>query len=331
VTVEDMFESDEECVDLSTGNLNKLTANKVTDVFVSQSDIKPKQDKSILPTKPVTKHKAITYNNATIQVVTNTHSNRRSNPISNPKYKAANCRDAIQVVTKSPTKHTIPIINAKYKAGNSRDTIQVVTNTQPTKLTIPIMNAKYSAANIGDTIQVVTNTPTPTTPQSVFSAIPSLARVKERLSSPSPAMISWHMAQHMREMKKGLDMTTSICTWHVCHAWSMENNRRTLSDRFRELPNVQEIEQHDGGSGYGAGGGGLSDRFGFWAERNEGRILGKRKRGEELGTVKNKILRKLSSKVENGEGEVEKRKERFGEVDQNFFDNVKYLSDRSRR
>eukprot|EP00092_Neocalanus_flemingeri_P019117 GFUD01020708.1.p1 GENE.GFUD01020708.1~~GFUD01020708.1.p1 ORF type:complete len:319 (+),score=138.09 GFUD01020708.1:42-998(+) len=173
---------------------------------------------------------------------------------------------------------------------------------------------------------IVTRTPShPTRPH---PSLPStLTRVRERLSSPAPAIICWHRSHNMRKVERGLDMTTSIHAWHLFHAWSMENSRRSLTDRFRELKNEElEHDDDDGGNGcLGGGGGRLSERFGVLAQRAEGRVVGKRKRGEELGQMKNKILRKLGRKEvdENEKVVVEKWKDKFGEEYQNFFVNMK--------
>ena len=87
---------------------------------------------------------------------------------------------------------------------------------------------------------------------------------------------------------------------------------------------MEEVENEDDGSSGGGGGGGqLSDRFGYLAVMTAGRVEGgKRKREEEElpQNMKNKILRRLTGG----------RRERFGEVDQNYPDNVKFLSDKWR-
>jgi len=160
-----------------------------------------------------------------------------------------------------------------------------------------------------------------------------LSRVRERLSSPSPAMVCWHKAHIMKEVVRGLDMSTSIHSWHLFHAWSKEKSKMSMSDRFKEMQTVEEVENADAVSrcGGGVGGGQLSTRFGYLAVEAAGRVRegGKRKSEEELPeNMRNKIMRRLGGK--QGQGEASRR-ERFGEVDQNFFDNVKYLSDKWRR
>ena len=49
----------------------------------------------------------------------------------------------------------------------------------------------------------------------------------------------------MRKVERGLDITTSICCWHLFHASSKENSKMLLSDRFRETQTVEEVEGED--------------------------------------------------------------------------------------
>ena len=77
--------------------------------------------------------------------------------------------------------------------------------------------------------------PPPTLPSSLMT------RVRERLSTPSPAMVCWHRL-HMKKMEKAMDITTSICSWHLFHASSKEKSKMLLSDRFREIQTVEKVE-----------------------------------------------------------------------------------------
>ena len=72
-----------------------------------------------------------------------------------------------------------------------------------------------------------------------------LSRVRERLSSPSPAMVCWHKAHIMKEVVSGLDMSTSIHSWHLFHAWSKDKSKMSVSDRFKEMQTVEEVENAD--------------------------------------------------------------------------------------
>ena len=56
--------------------------------------------------------------------------------------------------------------------------------------------------------------------------------------------------------KVDLDMITFICSWHLVHASSKEKSK-TLSDWFREIQTVGEVESEDDWNG-GGGGGNLS-------------------------------------------------------------------------
>jgi len=194
-----------------------------------------------------------------------------------------------------------------------------------------VINNSHDAANgdITPTVKVFTKVtvPTNTLPDTSHTPLPSfLTRVRDRLSSPSPAMVCWHRCHLMKEVARGLDMTTSIITWHRFHAWSIKNTRKTISDKIKELETVLEIEEENVVGDRSEGGGGkLSDRFGVLAQKTQERMSGKRK-GDELGQVRNKIMKKLCS----GDMVMGGRKERFGEVDQNCFDNVKFLSDKWR-
>jgi len=164
---------------------------------------------------------------------------------------------------------------------------------------------------------------TNTSSNTSHTPLPSfLTRVRERLASPSPAMVCWHRCHLMKDVHGGLEMTTSIITWHRVHAWSVDNTKKTISDKFGQLKSVSVIEEDNIEDRSEGGAGRLSDRFGVLAQKTQERLSGKRK-GEELGQVRNKIMKKLCRGLEG-------RKERFGEVNQNCFDNVKYLSDKWR-
>jgi len=162
-----------------------------------------------------------------------------------------------------------------------------------------------------------------------------LSRVRERLSSPSPPMVCWHSAHIMKEAKSGIDIPSVIYSWHLYHA-SMGFKEKAigrLSDRFKEVKSLLVEELCDTVGRSGEGGGQLSFRFGCLAMENlspEKVVLGKRKRDDELPLcTKQKIMRRLG--VKPGGQEIFLRRERFGEVDMNFFDNVKYLSDKWRK
>jgi len=180
---------------------------------------------------------------------------------------------------------------------------------------------------------VPSNPPPP--PFKVSPNLPStlLSRVRERLSSPSPPMVSWHKGHIMKEVQRGLEMSTAILSWHLYHACAgfKEKSVSRLSDRFKAVQTLQEVELEDT-VGTSEGGGQLSQRFGCLALENQNKVVvvGKRKREDDLPlNMKQKIMRRLGVKQE---GDVRvMRRERFGEVDMNFFDNVKYLSDKWRK
>jgi len=139
----------------------------------------------------------------------------------------------------------------------------------------------------------------------------------------------------MKEAKSGIDIPSVIYSWHLYHA-SMGFKEKAigrLSDRFKEVKSLLVEELCDTVGRSGEGGGQLSFRFGCLAMENlspEKVVLGKRKRDDELPLcTKQKIMRRLG--VKPGGQEIFLRRERFGEVDMNFFDNVKYLSDKWRK
>jgi len=173
------------------------------------------------------------------------------------------------------------------------------------------------------------------TPSSSGLPATLLSRVRERLSSPSPPMVCWHSAHIMKEAKSGLDIPSVIYSWHLYHASTgfKEKAISRLSDRFKEVKSLLVEELCDTVGSSGDGGGQLSFRFGCLAMENlslEKVVLGKRKRDDELPPcTKQKIMRRLG--VKPGGQEIFLRRERFGEVDMNFFDNVKYLSDKWRK
>lgn len=137
----------------------------------------------------------------------------------------------------------------------------------------------------------------------------------------------------MKEVQRGLEMSTAILSWHLYHACAgfKEKSVSRLSDRFKAVQTLQEVELEDT-AGTSEGGGQLSQRFGCLALENQNKVVvvGKRKREDDLPlNMKQKIMRRLGVKQE---GDVRvMRRERFGEVDMNFFDNVKYLSDKWRK
>jgi len=137
----------------------------------------------------------------------------------------------------------------------------------------------------------------------------------------------------MKEVQRGLEMSTAILSWHLYHACAgfKEKSVSRLSDRFKAVQTLQEVELEDT-AGTREGGGQLSQRFGCLALENQNKVVvvGKRKREDDLPlNMKQKIMRRLGVKQE---GDVRvMRRERFGEVDMNFFDNVKYLSDKWRK
>jgi len=176
----------------------------------------------------------------------------------------------------------------------------------------------------------------PSSPKPPSPNLPSslLNRVRERLLSPSPPMVSWHNAHNMKEVQRGLEMSTAIYSWHLYHACAgfKEKSVSRLSDRFKEFKPVStlpEVEVEDMVGSSGEGGGQLSHRFGCLALENQNNNVvaaGKRKRENDLPlNMKQKIMRRLGGDVKD------KRRERFGEVDMNFFDNVKYISDKWRK
>ena len=146
-------------------------------------------------------------------------------------------------------------------------------------------------------------------------------------------MVSWHKGHIMKEVQRGLEMSTAILSWHLYHACAgfKEKSVSRLSDRFKAVQTLQEVELEDT-AGTCEGGGQLSQRFGCLALENQNKVVvvGKRKREDDLPlNMKQKIMRRLGVKQE---GDVRvMRRERFGEVDMNFFDNVKYLSDKWRK
>jgi len=176
----------------------------------------------------------------------------------------------------------------------------------------------------------------PPPPSNLSPNLPSslLNRVRERLSSPSPPMVCWHNAHSMKAVQRGLDMSTAIYSWHLYHACAgfKEKSVSRLSDRFKAVPTLLEVELEDMVGRTGEGGGQLSDRFGCLAVENQNKVVvGKRKRDDDLPlNMKQKIMRRLGGVNQEGEAR-DKRRERFGEVDMNFFDNVKYLSDKWRK
>jgi len=129
-------------------------------------------------------------------------------------------------------------------------------------------------------------------------------------------------------------MSTAIYSWHLYHACAgfKEKSVSRLSDRFKAVPTLLEVELEDMVGRTGEGGGQLSDRFGCLAVENQNKVVvGKRKRDDDLPlNMKQKIMRRLGGVNQEGEAR-DKRRERFGEVDMNFFDNVKYLSDKWRK
>ena len=146
-------------------------------------------------------------------------------------------------------------------------------------------------------------------------------------------MVSWHKGHIMKEVQRGLEMSTAILSWHLYHACAgfKEKSVSRLSDRFKAVQTLQEVELEDT-VGTSEGSGQLSQRFGCLALENQNKVVvvGKRKREDDLPlNMKQKIMRRLGVKQE---GDVRvMRRERFGEVDMNFFDNVKYLSDKWRK
>jgi len=120
--------------------------------------------------------------------------------------------------------------------------------------------------------------------------------------------------------------------YHACAGFK-EKPASRLSDRFKALPTLLEVELEDMMVTSGEGGGQLSHRFGRLAVENQSNkvvAVGKRKRENDLPpNMKQKIMRRLGVNQEGGVRD--KRREKFGEVDLNFFDNVKYLSDRWRK
>jgi len=143
----------------------------------------------------------------------------------------------------------------------------------------------------------------------------------------------------MKTVERGLDMATAISAWHFYHAGSKEKSIGRLSDRFKEIQTMQEVAMQEvemeeiAGSLGGEGGGQLSRRFAILIVDASEKVMegnGKRKREDELPVnMKQKIMRRLGEN-QLGQREV-MRRDRFGEVDQNFFDNVKFLSDKWRK
>ena len=46
----------------------------------------------------------------------------------------------------------------------------------------------------------------------------------------------------LKKVERELDMTTSICSWHLFHSYSKGKSKMLLSDRFREIQTVEKVE-----------------------------------------------------------------------------------------
>ena len=80
-----------------------------------------------------------------------------------------------------------------------------------------------------------------------------MAKVRDRLSTPSPAMVCCQRLHNIKKVERGQDMTYPICSWYLYHASFKEKSKILLSDRFREMGEA-EIEDEDDGRGGGGGG-----------------------------------------------------------------------------
>ena len=64
-------------------------------------------------------------------------------------------------------------------------------------------------------------------------------------------MVCWHRAHIVNEVV--MEISTSIHSWHLFYAWSMEKSKMSLLDRFREMQTSEEAENADAVSMYCGG------------------------------------------------------------------------------
>ena len=209
---------------------------------------------------------------------------------------------SVDLISKDEMKNSQNFSNEKSimkKVEETPYTLNVHNSTNPKMLKTaqPLIETSQSSVRAYDT-------PSSFTPNygllttiscKAILSLPVSKRIKERLSSSSATMISWHSAHLMKLSKVGLDLPMAMYNWHRLHWLKARTN---LSSRFKKRQKSTNLlinMENEINSPETEGSGGLSDRFGKLKVKSTISETSRKRKKDELPVqMKNKILKKLA-------------------------------------